>query len=128
MVTHQLQFLQFVDEIVILSNGKVEAAGSFDSLRESGLDFAKLLDEPATEEINNEPTSSTKVDTRSTERTSNASQIKMEEKRLGEMSGLKVFAKYFKASGGYLLFLLVGFFCIVAQILASGGDYYVNFW
>lgn len=46
LVTHQLQYLQNVDQIVILEHGRVKAVGTYDSLRESGLDFAKLLANP----------------------------------------------------------------------------------
>lgn len=46
LVTHQLQYLQNVDQIVILEHGYVKAVGTYDSLRESGLDFAKLLANP----------------------------------------------------------------------------------
>ncbi|XP_059049399.1 ATP-binding cassette subfamily C member 4-like [Achroia grisella] len=43
LVTHQLQFLRDVDQIIILKNGAIAAAGDFDTLSASGLDFASLL-------------------------------------------------------------------------------------
>lgn len=43
LVTHQLQFLRDVDQIIILKNGAIAAAGNFDTLSASGLDFATLL-------------------------------------------------------------------------------------
>ncbi|KAF9409362.1 hypothetical protein HW555_011256 [Spodoptera exigua] len=43
LVTHQLQFLRDVDQIIILKNGTIAAAGNFDTLSASGLDFATLL-------------------------------------------------------------------------------------
>uniref|UniRef100_T1GTT3 ABC transporter domain-containing protein n=1 Tax=Megaselia scalaris TaxID=36166 RepID=T1GTT3_MEGSC len=45
LVTHQLQFLQDVDKIFIVEKGKVTNQGSYEYLRESGLDFAKMLSE-----------------------------------------------------------------------------------
>ena len=43
LVTHQLQFLQHANEIILLNNGKVESQGSYEKLLESGIDFAQLL-------------------------------------------------------------------------------------
>ncbi|KAK6644533.1 hypothetical protein RUM43_000800 [Polyplax serrata] len=43
LATHQLQYLRSVDNILIFSNGRIEAEGSFKELQKSGLDFAKLL-------------------------------------------------------------------------------------
>ncbi|XP_046984857.1 ATP-binding cassette sub-family C member 4-like isoform X1 [Schistocerca americana] len=43
LVTHQLQYLQKADHIVILNNGGVETQGSFGDIVSSGLNFAKLL-------------------------------------------------------------------------------------
>lgn len=43
LITHQLQYLQNVDQIIILERGRVKAVGTYDGLRDSGLDFAKLL-------------------------------------------------------------------------------------
>lgn len=43
LVTHQLQFMEQADLIVIMDKGRISAVGSFESMRKSGLDFAKLL-------------------------------------------------------------------------------------
>lgn len=45
LVTHQLQYLKHVNQIVILDEGKILVKGSYDYLQESGLNFAKLLEE-----------------------------------------------------------------------------------
>ena len=45
LVTHQLQYLPSVDQILLLEDGKVQAVGTYDYLKETGLDFAKLLPE-----------------------------------------------------------------------------------
>lgn len=43
LVTHQLQFLKSVGQIILLSNGKVQAQGSYGDLLATGIDFAQLL-------------------------------------------------------------------------------------
>lgn len=39
LITHQLQYLPAVDQIVLLEEGSVKAVGTFDSLKDSGLIF-----------------------------------------------------------------------------------------
>ncbi|XP_054091098.1 probable multidrug resistance-associated protein lethal(2)03659 isoform X2 [Zeugodacus cucurbitae] len=46
LVTHQLQFLEHADLIVIMDKGKISAVGTYESMRSSGLDFANLLTAP----------------------------------------------------------------------------------
>lgn len=43
LVTHQLQYLQNAEHIVMLKDGRVEIQGNFRTLAASGLDFAALL-------------------------------------------------------------------------------------
>lgn len=144
LVTHQLQFLQYVDQIVILNNGRVDAVGSYDQLRETGLDFAKLLTDPAKEEALEESGSgltrsrssiSSKISRRNSEGSQTSldesmleSPMQVEEKRSEGAIGLQLYGKYFKAAGGYLMFFVLVAFCLTTQLFASGGDYYVTYW
>ncbi|XP_033637557.1 multidrug resistance-associated protein 4-like [Asterias rubens] len=43
LVTHQLQFLDLADKILILDQGKVAGYGTYQDLQEHGVDFASLL-------------------------------------------------------------------------------------
>lgn len=43
LVTHQLQFLKSVGQILLLDEGKVQAQGSYSDLLSSGIDFAQLM-------------------------------------------------------------------------------------
>ncbi len=43
LVTHQLQFLPFVDRIIVLSNGSVTNFGTFKELTEQGVNFSSLI-------------------------------------------------------------------------------------
>lgn len=54
LVTHQLQYLQSVDQIVVLDHGKLNCAGTFEGLKEAGYDVEKLLSivEPEEEKDN----------------------------------------------------------------------------
>lgn len=142
-MTHQLQFLQYVDQIVILSNGRVEAVGSYDNLRDRGLDLMEIL-ETAKEETGSESAlSRSRSGSRRTlgsRRSSMGSMYSLEEESLEESPmevgekraegsiGMRIYAKYFKAGGGYFMFLVMVMFCVLAQLLASGGDYYIQYW
>lgn len=55
-------------------------------------------------------------------------QMEVGEKRAEGSIGLKMYTKYFKASGGFFMFFVMLLFCVVSQLLGSGGDYYVNYW
>lgn len=43
LITHQVQYLQDADKIILMEKGKVSAVGDYETLSNSGLDFAKLL-------------------------------------------------------------------------------------
>ena len=43
LVTHQLQYLQEADEIIVLKNGKIEERGDFQHLVKNGMDFSAFL-------------------------------------------------------------------------------------
>lgn len=46
LVTHQVQYLQDADLIVLMEHGKISAIGTYHELSNSGLDFTKLLATP----------------------------------------------------------------------------------
>ncbi|KAH8232361.1 hypothetical protein KR032_004783 [Drosophila birchii] len=50
LVTHQLQFLEQADLIVIMDKGRISAMGTYSSMKRSGLDFAQLLTAPNKED------------------------------------------------------------------------------
>lgn len=144
LVTHQLQFLQYVDQIVIMAHGRVEAVGSYDNLKDRGLDFVEHLetvrDETGSDAGNVSPSRSGSRRGLSASRRSSIgslysleeetleSPMEVEEKRAEGSIGFTVYRKYFKAGGGYIAFIVMVFLCVLSQLFASGGDYYINYW
>lgn len=150
LVTHQLQYLPTADQIVILDHGVIEGVGTYESLRDSGLDFAKLL--PKGEEVVEEDASlhrsisRTSKDSRIAYRrqesvvsfTSKESemedlddfveQAQPEEKRGEGRIGMTYYKAYFKAAGGYFITIIVISFFILAQLCASVSDYFLSYW
>ncbi|KAJ6635777.1 putative multidrug resistance-associated protein lethal [Pseudolycoriella hygida] len=140
LVTHQLQYLQHVDQIVILNHGRVEGVGTYDSLRETGLDFAKLLAAESKDDQEHDGSlqksrSNTKLNRQSSESSTtsldekgNESAMQVEERSAEGAIGMSLYTKYFKAGGGFCFFYIMIVFCLMSQLLASGGDYFVSFW
>ncbi|XP_037954692.1 probable multidrug resistance-associated protein lethal(2)03659 [Teleopsis dalmanni] len=141
LVTHQLQFLQHADQIVIMDKGKVSAVGTYDSLRESGLDFAQLLadndkDEVMDEKLRSRPSSSRLYDRKNSETSLiSAAESVLEDATLQQQEtqeegkiGFELYKKYFKAGGGFFMFFVMTVFCVISQGLASVGDYFLSYW
>lgn len=138
-MTHQLQYLQHVDQLVILNHGRVEGVGTYDSLRETGLDFAKLLAAEGKDDENDGSMPKSRSSSRLNRQNSVSSSTSLEEKeqenamQVQERSaegaiGLSLYSKYFKAGGGFCFFYVMLAFCLTSQLLASGGDYFVSLW
>lgn len=149
LVTHQLQYLQNADQIIILDKGRVVDVGTYDSLRDSGLDFAKMLTQNAESgEEDGEGSSSTDMDRRSRSgsktsstrqrRTSDSSLESVEDKegtpkqveearREGSITW-DVYKKYVGAMGGICAFFWLVVFFVTTQVAASGGDYFLTYW
>lgn len=153
LVTHQLQFMEQADLIVIMDKGRISATGTFESMRKSGLDFAKLLLQADKQEDSNSvrgangdvvPTEKQALSRQNSKMRSRQNSVssmssvadsapgdspmQVQETREQGKIGLRLYKKYFGASGGYFLFSVMAFFCISAQVLSSGGDYFLSYW
>uniref|UniRef100_A0A182V3W3 Uncharacterized protein n=1 Tax=Anopheles merus TaxID=30066 RepID=A0A182V3W3_ANOME len=141
LVTHQLQYLQNADQIVVMMHGRVEAVGTYDKLRESGQDFAQLLAAPSGREDDSTDTESIKRSGSLYKRQNSESSMdsavadgegpeaKATEERQKEGSiGYDVYRAYFRASGGNLVVVLILFMFLLSQLSASGGDYFLTYW
>uniref|UniRef100_A0A1B0C9L7 Uncharacterized protein n=1 Tax=Lutzomyia longipalpis TaxID=7200 RepID=A0A1B0C9L7_LUTLO len=140
LVTHQLQYLQHADQIVILDKGRIQDVGTYESLRESGLDFAKMLRESKEEGKSDEnedsrSRSGSKTYQRRISETSLESldqthdtPMQTEEGRKEGSVGFGMYKKYFQASGGFCAFYWMMLFCVTAQLCASAGDYFLTYW
>ncbi|SPP86205.1 probable multidrug resistance-associated protein lethal(2)03659 isoform X4 [Drosophila guanche] len=150
LVTHQLQFLEQADMIVIMDKGKVTAIGSYAEMLQSGQDFAQLLAEStqneesgAGDDANGTKSLSRQSSTQSTASASSQeslvpqekekekpkpSSVQVQESRSGGKIGLSMYKKYFAAGCGVLTFALLAALCAGTQLLASGGDYFLSYW
>ncbi|KAH8350457.1 hypothetical protein KR067_002068 [Drosophila pandora] len=140
LVTHQLQFLQNVDQILVMEKGQVNAVGTYQSLRGLGLNFASLLADPEGEEVREaDAPPSGELKSEKAESTPNlvaesrpkepeAEQMITQERQEAGRVGLELYAKYFRASGGFFAFSLIMGYCLLSQVMASTGDYFLKYW
>lgn len=134
-MTHQLQYLQLADQIVVMNNGNIEQKGTFNQLQALDLDFMKLLKtidaeckEDKIEQPNQQCQNSIKNKTEAEKETSNVSLIEACEITMKGHMSRKVFFAYFKASKKPFMIALMMLIFIVNQIIASGSDFFVAFW
>ncbi|XP_016989332.1 probable multidrug resistance-associated protein lethal(2)03659 [Drosophila rhopaloa] len=146
LATHQLQFLQHADQIVIMDKGHVSAVGTYESLRESGLDFASMLADPERDDQSEDRSRSRSGSyshnhsdqRRNSEQSllsiadscldAEAEQTIDQERQVVGQIGMGLYSKYFKAGGGFFAFFVMMGFCVLSQGLASLGDYFLSYW
>ncbi|XP_029169040.1 probable multidrug resistance-associated protein lethal(2)03659 [Nylanderia fulva] len=135
LVTHQLQFLQLVDKIIVMNNGSIEQIGTFDELQALDLDFMRLLKttdaeckEDKIEQIDKQYQNSIENEIKVDGETSNVS---LDETREATMKGrvdFKLVFDYFKASKKPFMLALMMLIFILNQAVGRGSDYFVAFW
>ncbi|EFN67916.1 Multidrug resistance-associated protein 5 [Camponotus floridanus] len=131
LVTHQLQYLQFADQIIVMNNGSIEQKGTFNQLQALNLDFMKLLkmtDAECKEDETKQFDKQCQNLTKSKKGANKASNIETHEITMKGHMSRKVFFAYFKASKKPFIIALMMVIFIVNQIVASGSDYFVAFW
>ncbi|XP_047033956.1 ATP-binding cassette sub-family C member 4-like isoform X2 [Helicoverpa zea] len=143
LVTHQLQFIKSVDQVVILDKGKIIANGAFDELDENELKIIKLMNENVREvheDENMQGVQSTSMlfqqSTLSLHRrhwsmmldNSCADQKpEAEAQTIGRVQG-SVYREYFMAGAPFCFFIIVCFLFLLAQFCASACDYWISLW
>ncbi|KAF5273609.1 hypothetical protein FQR65_LT04608 [Abscondita terminalis] len=126
LVTHQLQYLQHVDRIIVLENGQVKANGRFEDLQTSQMDFLKLLKSNLDGNDNNER-EYTLVKYESATQLDESPKVHQEQRSTGAVS-FWIYKDYFAACGSYGLLVLVIFLFVVVQLVLSGSFYFMTYW
>ncbi|KAJ3258831.1 hypothetical protein HK103_003213 [Boothiomyces macroporosus] len=118
LVTHQLQYLNQLDHILVMENGEIVESGSFNDLVNKKGKLTQMieshsLDDP--EEVHHE------VEENKSENKGDKAQafIEEEEKKNGKVK-FEVYADFFRAVGGYgypLAFMLLTIATVVVQIV-----------
>ncbi|XP_031342831.1 probable multidrug resistance-associated protein lethal(2)03659 isoform X2 [Photinus pyralis] len=133
LVTHQLQFLKDVDDIIILENGSIKAQGTFDELQKSGLDFAKMLKnelevreekEPRRMSRDSSVISIISMDNMGVEEVAKSNE---EQRTKGSVSSY-VYRMYLVAGNSWFTICCIALMFLLAQLIASIGDVFITYW
>ncbi|EDV91220.1 probable multidrug resistance-associated protein lethal(2)03659 [Drosophila grimshawi] len=155
LVTHQLQFLEHADLIVIMDKGKISAMGTYATMQRSGLDFAQLLTDPnKSDETSNDRDSEAgdiwdrlSLASRSnrpsrqasrnesfsslsslTESIGNEAAMAPQETRVKGNIGFGLYKEYLTAGSGWLMLCFMVFLCLGTQIVGSTADMFLAYW
>ncbi|KAK2579975.1 hypothetical protein KPH14_012235 [Odynerus spinipes] len=134
LVTHQIQYLNNCDYIIILNNGKVENEGTIEDLQSNNINSLKLLVNDKSEEkvlVKENSIDSTPDVLSNCNTPDDAEDVEPQEtEELMAKGGVStsVYWKYFRA--GASIFIIIAFLCcmILGQIGSSGSDYWVAYW
>lgn len=158
LITHQVHFLNDADWIVIVEDGRISRQGTYKDLSNCDLDFAKILErieEPVEladdknvvdiytpDETDDFPfidgyqpiprseslSTMTRSPSKSRVSSDDVSVKGVDEEQADGSLSFSVWTRYFRAGGSCCLLLLMVGALILAQIVTSGSDYFVNFW
>ncbi|KAK6195727.1 hypothetical protein SNE40_001092 [Patella caerulea] len=151
LVTHQLQYLEKADKILILKEGATLGIGTFNELSKSGIDFASLLKReenepssplPGIEASLSRHTDSSRASTAEIDKIGSALsltsinsmfevdavQLPQEEERSTGTVGYGVYFTYFKTGAGCFLFFLLVLLNLAAQASYIMSDWWLSIW
>ncbi|XP_069668827.1 probable multidrug resistance-associated protein lethal(2)03659 isoform X2 [Periplaneta americana] len=134
LITHQLQYLQTTDNIIILNNGGIEATGTYTELHASGLDFAKQFtveDEQHEANFTSSQASLYRHERQNSETSALSSAFEPE--TMAEMRShggvtFRVYQSYCAAAGNCCITTLAFGVFVLAQIAFSAESYWMAYW
>ncbi|KAK9680179.1 ABC transporter transmembrane region [Popillia japonica] len=136
LVTHQLQFLKQVDQIIIVDNGQIEKVGTFEELSENELSYLKRS--ASEEELEKQPKENEIIRKRlvsiaSTEssvdhETENVEPVETQELMEKGAVSSSLYKKYFNAGAPIIALILLALLFIIAQMSSNAADLWVTYW
>lgn len=140
LVTHQLQYLKQVQQIVIMHDGEILVKGSYSFLQSSGLQFPTIIGEDTESPGQSSTAATNKVQDILTNISITSSMgvnvqagIDNEPKEEAEIRSYgaincKLFYEYFSAGAHCCVLLLLLLFFCGAQFCGSGTEFYLSAW
>ncbi|XP_046974675.1 probable multidrug resistance-associated protein lethal(2)03659 [Vanessa cardui] len=139
LVTHQLQFIKSVDQIVIMEKGRIIGDGNYDDLSKRDLAILHLMQDKSyelrKEDVPNkvmQPTSGVSLKRSHWSHWSLIFDImdqkqEAEKQTIGRVQG-SVYKEYFLAHAACPFVSVVLFMFVLAQFFASSSDYWISRW
>ncbi|PIK47382.1 putative multidrug resistance-associated protein 4 isoform X3 [Apostichopus japonicus] len=139
LVTHQLQYLNAVDQIIVLKEGRMVDIGTYEELQTKGIDFAALLREYEDEEESpKEEALSRQHSVRSRESDVNSpedvafddsySEVDNTETKQEGTVNSRVYKQYFLAGSKLFPFIVFMGFNLSCQVLFVMSDWWLSEW
>ncbi|KAK5645934.1 hypothetical protein RI129_004398 [Pyrocoelia pectoralis] len=124
LVTHQLQYLQYANYIIVLDNGVIIEKGTRDELEKCGFDFVKYLSKHKEEQQN---------ETEHEIKFSSSNNVIKESKLAGVCTKPRsiswaTYKGYFWASRSYLLIVMVLLSVFLTEFSSSSSYYFLTYW
>ncbi|KAG5892174.1 hypothetical protein JTB14_026412 [Gonioctena quinquepunctata] len=130
LVTHQLQYLRDVDNIIVLDDGELIMEGTYEQIQTRDHDFIETMGKLQGDEIDVKDPKKVKSKHNAVEEieTDDEDQImERETQGVGNIRGATYWA-YLKAGGGKVSITFLIFLFIFCQVVANGGEYFVTYW
>jgi ATP-binding cassette subfamily C (CFTR/MRP) protein 1 len=122
LVTHQVQHLSQVDEIIVLSEGRIVERGNFEQLAQAGGEFARLLRDVTVAEHQEQQEKEQPLK----QAKESAKIIVQEDRALGSLSS-NVYMDYLRAVGFSSVAVITTMF-VVENSLRIASDYWLSYW
>ena len=131
IVTHALQYLQYMDRIIYMKNGRIEWTGTFQEIlnQEFFISMKKLskLNEAKKEEKKKEKKENVYNKKKSLSGNEVVKIIKEEDREIGSVK-IGVYLKYSKYLGGTFYLLAIFLIGFIMQANLGGGDLWLAYW
>ncbi|XP_006882637.1 PREDICTED: ATP-binding cassette sub-family C member 11 [Elephantulus edwardii] len=143
LVTHQLQYLEFCDQIILLEEGKIREAGTHDELVQRKGKYAQLIQKMHEEADRNSSHDTTKISEKPqvngqayattqeyplNENTVPEIQLtKKEEMKEGSLNW-RVYHHYIQAAGGYIVSLTACLLMVMSISLLTFNFWWLSYW
>ncbi|PNJ62440.1 ABCC11 isoform 5 [Pongo abelii] len=143
LVTHQLQYLEFCDQIILLANGKICENGIHSELMQKKGKYAQLIQKMRKEATSDMLQDTTKIAEKpkvesqalatSLEESLNGNAVpehqltQKEEMEEGSLSW-RVYHHYIQAAGGYMISCIVFFFMVLIVFFTIFSFWWLSYW
>lgn len=140
LVTHQLQYLPQVDQIIVIKNGKIKEMGTYSDLMKNGKEFSALIENHLSQkeqvaedkpEIDTLRVSQSNIESSTVEKeVEKKSQSKLISEEQRDTGGVKisVYQMYAAAIGGFFAVLGILLLFLFDSAFKIGGDYFLSYW
>jgi ATP-binding cassette, subfamily C (CFTR/MRP), member 1 len=127
--TNQVQFLPYVDSIILLSENRIVEAGTYEELMASGLEFHKLMGQlgvSTDNDMQEKQKQKKSKDSKDAEK-ADGTLIGAEARDEGEVSWT-LLKRYWLAGFGLFMFLVLVFIALLKTGIKIGGSYWLAYW